>query len=522
MVIQRLGWLLMTITPALATAVLMECLGVRLNNFTPARSDEVGYYLQINAFVHRGFSAGYFTVGENPAPASFSHFGVHGPLYPMLYGSLGKLLGWHFQSGPIFHVILLTLAIAIYCLVVQPTVWQSLLGTATLATFWPFYLCVLSVLQDPVHWAIAILVAAGFCGMLRSRPWADRAIFRLLFLGVLVYASLMRISWAMFLAPYLLLQLKPVTRGRLCLAILLSATGIGLLLYCFRWTCAPYVGSSEAFLMNKVAGGEASAQTVFLHVVSNLERLVKRDLSNQAMLLGSVIFWQALGFGCLMALSALKRLLTCPAVSKRPDFQAATVEVWFHVFNIWALMAGIILFYFVSNDGGWRMLAVHLLLSSFIALTSTIGWLKAVITGIVLVNVAVLPGCAASIDKINSPRFQYGPVIRRFNSQMAPLIQYREGEDPWWNTILIGQYPVELLALPAGIGVSFYGNQPGIVSFPIKSRYVLARPQVVKRNNWKLIELAHFEGLHDSIDYPPPRLSASLYLNPATPDPRSR
>jgi hypothetical protein len=70
--------------------------------------------------------------------------------------------------------------------------------------------------------------------------------------------------------------------------------------------------------------------------------------------------------------------------------------------------------------------------------------------------------------------------------------------------------------LPAGIGVSFYGNQPNMVSFPIKSRYVSAAPQTVNRNDWKLIELAHFEGLHDCIDYPPSRMTANLYLNPAS------
>src|SRR5262245_17941140 len=70
-VIERLAWLLMTITPALGTAVLIESLGASFDNFTPATSDEVGYYLQINAFVHYGFSGGYFTIAEKPAPASF-------------------------------------------------------------------------------------------------------------------------------------------------------------------------------------------------------------------------------------------------------------------------------------------------------------------------------------------------------------------------------------------------------------------------------------------------------------------
>ena len=154
------AWLLMTLTPALGTLNLINRMNVSLANFTPVTSDEIGYYLQINAFVHHGFQGGYFTISEHPARAAFSHFGVHGPLFPVLYGALGKLLGWHFYSGPLFNVLFVTLAIGIFCLVVRPNVWQSVLGALFLATFWPFYQELVSMMQDPVHWAIAILIAA--------------------------------------------------------------------------------------------------------------------------------------------------------------------------------------------------------------------------------------------------------------------------------------------------------------------------------------------------------------------------
>src|SRR5262249_3756386 len=218
-------------------------------------SDEVVYYLQINAFVHHGFRGGYFTISEHPAPAKFSHFGVHGPMFPVLYGALGKLLGWHFYSGPLFNVLLVTLAIGIYCLLMQPTVWQSLLGALFLATFWPFYLMLVSVMQDPVHWAIAILVAAGFAGMLMAKPWSRPWLFRSCFVAILVYASLMRICWAMFLVPYAMLLVHKPTPRKLTLAAFVALIGIGALVYGFRLLCAPYVGDRGAFLMNKIAGG---------------------------------------------------------------------------------------------------------------------------------------------------------------------------------------------------------------------------------------------------------------------------
>jgi hypothetical protein len=58
-----LTWFLMTITPALGALGLMTVLGASLADFAPASSDEVGYYLQINAFVHHGFSGGYYWSG---------------------------------------------------------------------------------------------------------------------------------------------------------------------------------------------------------------------------------------------------------------------------------------------------------------------------------------------------------------------------------------------------------------------------------------------------------------------------
>jgi hypothetical protein len=58
----------MMITPALGTAVLIKCLNVSLDNFTPVSSDEVGYYLQINTLVHHGF-VGHVLASVRAAPA---------------------------------------------------------------------------------------------------------------------------------------------------------------------------------------------------------------------------------------------------------------------------------------------------------------------------------------------------------------------------------------------------------------------------------------------------------------------
>jgi hypothetical protein len=509
--IQRLSWLSMTVTPALGTLVLMHRLGVTLEQFAPATSDEIGYYLQINAFVHHGFSGGYFTISEKPAAAGFSHFGVHGPLFPVLYGTLGKLFGWYFYSGPVFNVVLLTLAIGIYCIVMRPTTGEALLGTAFLATFWPFYLVLVSMQQDPIHQAIAVIVGGGFAGMLHRKPWASSLGFRLLFLAILVYASLMRISWSMFLVPYAMLLCPKPTVKQLALAVVASALGMGFLLYGFRFLCAPFYGL-DGFLMTKFVGGEASIRVLLANAWTNVRMLFEGNLANPANFPGRLIFCEGLAFGVIMFFYALTRLglvsLSRPGLTHRQDL----LEPCFHAFNIGALLTGTLVFYYIGNDGGWRMLAVHLLVSSFVGLTSPLRWLKVLIAGIVLINLGGLPWCIRSMEYANMPHFGYAQEYRALAKKLNSLIPYQKGADPWQNTILMDTYPHELLALPAGIGVSVF-FRPSDVSLPIKSRYVLVGPATAQQQRWSLTQLARFPVLHNTIDFRTPYYSANLYVN---------
>jgi hypothetical protein len=510
--IQRLAWLLMTATPALGTLVLMDRLGVALEQFAPATSDEIGYYLQINAFVQHGFFGGYFTISEKPAAAGFSHFGVHGPLFPVLYGTLGKLFGWHFYSGPIFNVMLLTLAIGIYCVGMQPSTGEAFLGTALLATFGPFYLVLVSVMQDPLHLAIAVIVGAGFAGMLHRKSWACSLGFRLLFLAILVYASLMRISWSMFLVPYAVQLCPRLTAKSLALAMVISAIGMVLLLYGFRFLCAPFYGL-DGFLMNKFAGGEASTRIVLANALTNLEMLFEGNLANPGSFPGRIVFCEGLAFGLIMAFYALIRLRPASSCRPGPAHRRETVECCFHVFNILGLLLGILLFYYIGNDGGWRMLAVSVLVSSFVGLTSPLRWVKVLIAGIALINLGGLPWCIRSIEWANMPRFEHVQEYQGLAKKLKSWIPYREGANPWQNTILTDTYPCELLALPGGIGVSVF-FRPQDVSLPIRSRYLLVAPATVRQQKWSLIPLVRFPILHNTIDFRTPDYSANLYLNP--------
>src|SRR5215510_2407344 len=106
-----LASVLVAALPAIVTIALVAVLvKATLLDYFPKDSDELAYHQEIAAFARAGFGGGYFTILEQPASLAFSHFGPHGPAFPLLYGSVGRVIGWTRQSGPIFNLAVLALA----------------------------------------------------------------------------------------------------------------------------------------------------------------------------------------------------------------------------------------------------------------------------------------------------------------------------------------------------------------------------------------------------------------------------
>ncbi|MCL5428564.1 MAG: hypothetical protein M1347_02015 [Chloroflexi bacterium] len=60
----------------------------------PNSSDEIIYWREIKTFSEYGFGGGQYSTDERPALFSASPFGSHGPAFAMLFGSLGRMVGW--------------------------------------------------------------------------------------------------------------------------------------------------------------------------------------------------------------------------------------------------------------------------------------------------------------------------------------------------------------------------------------------------------------------------------------------
>lgn len=84
-------------------------------------SDQLTHFLQVRAFGRAGFDSGYFVIQQNTAPAAFSPYGPHGPVYALTYGIFARLLGdWLPYYSTITNVTLYSLGLLVFMAIVRP------------------------------------------------------------------------------------------------------------------------------------------------------------------------------------------------------------------------------------------------------------------------------------------------------------------------------------------------------------------------------------------------------------------
>jgi hypothetical protein len=481
-----------------------------LSDFRPARPDEVGYFLQSQAYCQSGFHAGYFTLDEEPARASFSHFGVHGPVFPVLYGSLGRLFGLSYRSAPLFNVALLTAALAVYIALVRPPVAVLLGLSAFVLTYWHYYVFVYSWMQETTHLAIAVVVAGIFTSLLWDTPLSRTAAFRAGAVAFIASAALLRISWALMLPPLALLCLPRLTRRASLAALGVSFLGILGLLWTFRWLCAPMSSKANAFMMNKLLTLDVEPHVVLELIWTNLE-----SFSRYRWLLEPVILdehWSVLLLtGALVAGAAFvrfgpRRLVAGLNKPTRPGIGAALVCFY----NQAVITVATVTTYLVGNGGMERMCATHALLSLFIAAASGKRSLQLLFLAALGYNLAMSPKGLEDVEDRIRPAFSPIPGSAEFAARIQDRIEFVPGADAWDNTLLSDRYPRAFLALPPGIGVSVM-TLPQCLDHP-RSRYVIASPQDVERAGAKLELLCPLKELRGErmLDA---AAEANLYLN---------
>jgi hypothetical protein len=130
-------------------------------------------------------------------------------------------------------------------------------------------------------------------------------------------------------------------------------------------------------------------------------------------------------------------------------------------------------FYFDSEASISRVTAPFLLLSLLVFVATRLRrWM---IVAAVAANLLVAPSFLATYRQWRGDLFRNDPArYDLFRAQLAPWLTFDARRSPWCNTLLTTTYEREIVAVPAGIGLSV-GNPSSDVPAPIKSGYLLLR-----------------------------------------------
>jgi hypothetical protein len=245
--------------PALVLSALLLPMGGTIGNCIPIWTDEVHYWNEVAVFQGSGFRGGYTTVDEQAAPAGWCHFGPHGPGFPLIYGSLARLLGWQAWSGPLFNLLFLALASLVWARAVRYDVTILKFGCLFFATSWPLLLFIPSTMQETLHVAFALLIASAI-----QRRYLWTTFF------LIVAASLIRVTWALVLIPWATLFIGRARKWDIVKLSVLIGSSILVLFLISRYICSPYPGPAADFFAHLAALGVGFERDLSQFAIPNL------------------------------------------------------------------------------------------------------------------------------------------------------------------------------------------------------------------------------------------------------------
>ena len=471
---------LILLVPALSlTGLASVYLGQRLADFHPADTDAVMYWHQIKTFVAVGFSGGYYTVGEEAAAASFTHFYAWGPWYIALYGLIGKATGWSLLSPMLFDAGAVTLALVCGLLLIRPNIGRLALVLLVLLTYWPLHLYLPLGRQEPFHYAAAIMLAGIFYRLLVHEGAVP---LRLLGVALVVIfgAALVRPTWALLLLPLATIIVEKRSHGcatggswvrqvvRYWPLLVAGAVVAGIFLLS-RYVAAPYPQPVMFDVQLLLSSPVDSLPRLFAATIEQGMTFLWPDIANP---LWTLLRYQALGIVLWMT------VLTCtrrgnrapPLAPVRPTWRRA--ERLTHILNLSLIVLLVLMLWRVGLSMDYRVVAPHLLLSLLLLCACGRAWVVAVV---VLAGLLVTPSFLTAYKVLAPPQFvEEQARIDAFAAQTAGTLVYRAQDDPWCNTILLPFQSLsspEALAIPAGIGVSFDFDITG--RSELKSGYVM-------------------------------------------------
>jgi hypothetical protein len=474
---------LVVAAPALMTWGLLATLfDATLLDYFPRVSDELAYYQQIATFVRAGFDGGYFTNDEVPAPFALTHFGVHGPAFPVIYGLAGKVLGWTVHSGPIFNLIVLALATMVFIGLTRPSLGQIVAIGVVLVTSWWVILMASITMQESLNQAFMV-VAAAFTVRLLKDDTQRRGRFLLGALVTIAVAAVLRPTNWIVAVPLVLVAFPRQPWTAVTGA---SAAGVGIPVFWLIWRFISAPIPDLAIEFDDATGAGAVAR-VWSYFVSQVSKNVVSIFDPEAFMERPFYQYAVFISAGTAAICALLVLVHARKVVKGARSWRGIVDLWetmpFRVDVLILIVLGTALvalfgFYFDSEASISRVMAPFLLLSQLVLLgTRRRPWLLA---STIVASLVVAPSFLTTYRAWRTDLYQHDLArFQIFRQQVSPLLVFRTNDNAWCNTLLTMTYEREIVAVPAGIGLSL--ARVDASKIPVKSRYLLLTADVVER-----------------------------------------
>jgi hypothetical protein len=429
--------------------------------YAPQWSDEIFHWHQVATFRVAGFQGGYYTVNEQPAPFAMSHFYTHGPVYPMLFGTLGRLAGWGFTSAPIMGALLTSLALGLFVFLTRPDWKQLLLLGLMMLTFWPMHLYMATDMRLTFFVAIAIVLAACFYRTIVD-PRGASPLFLTGFGLLLAAATVSKLTWSFLFLPYLL-----HIRQRLHLTVLqscvLSAALILLGFGVHSQLAAPYPNFASELLQAFSFSFMQGAALLIEHAGTGLGDFFDRWQSP---------LWLMLRIQMLVTIVWAGFLIRGKANGQEGFREGLVVMA-----NSGLIIVLAIVLYDIFGWRDFRLFAPPLLLASLVFIARR----RFALVGLLLAgNLLVAPNFFEAYGgRFSYDRYSGGSAkAEAFANEISPVVQYDSEGEGWENTILIPKsflFDPVLAGIPPGIGISWFEASARLGR--VKSRYLLLDSQ---------------------------------------------
>lgn len=425
-------------------------------------NDVVGYWSYIATFSQVGFTGGYYGPHEFLSPISESRFDVHGPLFPMIYGSIATFTGWAYHTGIYFNAAFIVAGLFTLFALLQLGPFRALLIALVVACFWPLQIYQVVLYQEAFHFSMTLIVAGMFTVLVREPnrfkwPWAV-----LLFL-FLIFLSLIRFSWVLLCVPLFLLLWPRLSVAKSILSIVAGLVVAFAITTFFGLLTPPGVNNileiMRAFQRSWSSGWGELIRALAKNVLGFLNTVSANNGYNVESLLYGLLILILVSSGAGLLFALRRRLYRTPER-----------EALFHLGNLGLLM--VLVFALYLEIGFYRLLGAPLLLSLLVFLLIRPSRLAWIVLG---ASLLFLP---PFIQRFGELRPSYSLSVRQElqhdAAEVSRYIRFDPQVNYWCNTIFlpISLYDRRILTLPPGIGIAWVQDASKI-QYPLKSRYLL-------------------------------------------------